>query len=552
MALRRPVRIRRDERGATTILAAASMMASLGCLAFAVDMGSIYFETRRLQGVADAAAIAAAADLSSADGAAATAITDSRLPSPVDRQVELGTYRPDGSVAPEQRFAVSEADPNAARVRLETDARLFFGVAALGRGAVRISRTATAARTNLASFSIGSRLAALQGGIANALLSALTGSSVNLSAMDYNALLSSDIDLFAFSEALQTELDLQAASFDDALAAEITTGRALSALANGLDGAGSRAAGDAVRKLVSTAAANRPVQLDKLIDLGPIGAQDKAANGQRVAVNAFDLARTMLELSNGNRQVALDLGASIPGVTKTSVKLSVGDRPSNSPWIAVTDKGEPIVRTAQTRLYIEVEVLPAGSALGVASVRLPLYIELAEAEAKLSAIDCRRRAQGGATLLVRPSIGHASIADLFPNDISNHKAPLVEGPARIVSAPLVSVAGKARIDLTAQEWKSVSFTAADIAARRVKTVSSESLVQGIVTSLVQQLQLTVNVLGLGLGTGLVGPLVQNTLAPVAPALDGVINALTGMLGIHLGQADVRMNGVRCGVPALVA
>lgn len=541
----------RHAGGGVTMMAAASLTAGLGCLALAVDLGSIYFETRRLQGIADAAAIAAAADLPRADLAAEAAVDANRLAFPVERRVETGTWRPDPAIAPSARFNPSSIDVNAARVTLTTDARLFFGVAALGRNHVRIERTAAAARSNLASFSIGSRLLALQGGVVNGLLSALTGSQVNLSVMDYDALASADIDLLAFSDALRTELDLTAASYDQALSAELTTGQALNIVATVLDGTSATAAA-AVRELSATQAALRPIRLDRIIDLGPIGAQDRSGKGAAVNINAFDLARTMLELSNGNRQVQLDLGANIPGLTKTSVKLAIGDRPADSPWLAVTAKGEPIVRTAQTRIYIEAEALPSGSLLGIANVRLPLLVELAEAEAKLAAVDCSNRRAGGATLLVRPSIGHAAIADIFPSDISNHKQPLVEGPARIIAAPLVSVTGKARVDLTAPQWKSVAFTAPEIAARSIKTVSSDSLVQGLTLSLVKQLDLNVNIIGLGLGLAPVSQLVGNTLAPVAPALDGLINSLTGLLGIHLGQADVRVNGVRCGVPALVA
>lgn len=542
--------LRRHQGGGVTTLAALSLTMGLGCLAFAVDLGSIYFETRRLQGAADAAAIAAAADLAHADAAAKTAVDANPMANPVTRKVELGVWRADPAVAPAQRFTPAKNDATAARVTLSTDARLFFGVAAFGRRSVRINRTAAAARSNLASFSIGSRLLALQGGVVNGLLSALTGSKVQLSVMDYQALASADVDLLAFSDALRTQLDLKAASYDEVLASDITAGQAMNAIATVLDGTTSAAAG-AVRNLSITAAATRPVRLDKLIDLGPIGAGDRAGKGASVKVNAFDLTRALLELSNGNRQVQLDLGASIPGLSKTTVKLAVGDRPADSPWLAVTAKGEPVIRTAQTRIYIETEVLPAGSLLGIANVRLPLFVELAEAEAKLSAIDCSDRRAGGATLLVRPSVGHAAIADLFPADISNHKQPMVEGPARIVSAPLVAVTGQARVDLTAPQWQSVAFTAPEIAARSVKTVSSDSLVQGLTLSLVQQLDLNVNILGLGLGVGPVTQLVGNTLAPVAPALDGVVNSLTGLLGIHLGQADVRVNGVRCGVPALV-
>lgn len=543
----------RDSRGAVTAISAVSMTACLGCLAFAVDMGSVYFESRRLQGSADAAALSAAADLPDAQAAADAAVAANRWGRAVDARVETGRYRADPAIPAHARFTAQTTDRDAARVTLETDARLFFGIAALGRDSVRISRTATAARANLASFTIGSRLLALEGGIANALLGALTGSQVKLSVMDYNALVGADIDLLAFSDALRTELDLQAASFDEALAAEITTGRAINVIARALDANGSASSATAIRQLAAGASTTTPIRLDRLIDLGPIGAQDRVSGSQSIRVNALDLARSVLELSNGKRQVQLDLGATVPGLVKTTITLAIGDRPADSPWLTVTHRGEPVIRTAQTRLYIDAQVAPAGALLGIASVRLPLFVELAEAEAKLDDISCAaNRASATVSLLVRPAIGHAAITDIFPADISDHRQPLVEGPARIVSAPLVAVSGQARVDLTGPGWQEVDFSSADIAARTVKTVSSNSLVQGVVLSLVKKLNLTVNVAGLGLGTSAVSGLVGVTLAPAAPALDGVVNSLTALLGIHLGQADVRVNGVRCGVPALVA
>src|SRR5690606_16386363 len=105
----------RHAGGGITALAAASLAAGLGCPAFAVDLGSIYFETRRLQGIADAAAIAAAADLPRADLAARAAVDANPMANPIDRHVETGIYRPDPAIAPADRFSPSATDINAAR-----------------------------------------------------------------------------------------------------------------------------------------------------------------------------------------------------------------------------------------------------------------------------------------------------------------------------------------------------------------------------------------------------------------------------------------------------
>src|SRR3546814_6706557 len=67
-------------------------------------------------------------------------------------------------------------------------------------------------------------------------LSALTGSTVNLSVMDYEALASADIDLLAFSEALRTELDADVLTFGQTLDSQVTLPQALSALASASNG----------------------------------------------------------------------------------------------------------------------------------------------------------------------------------------------------------------------------------------------------------------------------------------------------------------------------
>jgi uncharacterized membrane protein len=46
-------------------------------------------------------------------------------------------------------------------------------------------------------------------------------------------------------------------------------------------------------------------------------------------------------------------------------------------------------------------------------------------------------------------------------------------------------------------------------------------------------------------------LVGTTLSLAAPALDAVIGQVTALAGVRVGEADVWVNGVRCGTPVLV-
>src|SRR3546814_7456007 len=104
-----------------------------------------------------------------------------------------------------------------------------------GRRAFTIRRSATAAQTRMASFAIGSRLASIDGGVLNALLSGLTGSSISLKALDYRALAGADVDLFAWLDALRTQAHVSAGSYDELLGTSVAVGDALAAAASVTD-----------------------------------------------------------------------------------------------------------------------------------------------------------------------------------------------------------------------------------------------------------------------------------------------------------------------------
>jgi uncharacterized membrane protein len=85
----------------------------------------------------------------------------------------------------------------------------------------------------------------------------------------------------------------------------------------------------------------------------------------------------------------------------------------------------------------------------------------------------------------------------------------------------------------------------------VKTVATNDIANGLASSVLRNIDIRVNVLGLGLSAGLLTSTLGNTLSAAAPALDLVVNQVTALAGVHLGQADVRVDGVRCGTPVLV-
>jgi uncharacterized membrane protein len=125
--------------------------------------------------------------------------------------------------------------------------------------------------------------------------------------------------------------------------------------------------------------------------------------------------------------------------------------------------------------------------------------------------------------------------------------------ANIVNAGIIKVTGNAQIAATNASDIMLQFSYADVAAKTIKTAETANFTETIVTSLLQNLNLKVSVVGLGIGlptTGAVKTLVASTLAGVASPLDAVLYSLLNTLGVHLGEADVRLHGIRCGAAVL--
>lgn len=552
----RPLRtLLRDERASVSVIAAVSTTTLLGAAALAVDVGSVFLESRKLQGVADLAAISAARDIGRANAAAEATVAANGLDKPVSVAVQLGGYRADRDIAPAARFQAGATNPSAARVTLESEADLYFGQILLGRPTLTIRRQATAARADLASFSIGTRLASLQGGIANQLLSGLTGSTVSLSVMDYESLAQANVDLLRYVEALRVRSAVDAGSYDQVLKSDLSTGEALEVLSDLLQEDGDLRAANALSKLSVAAGDGAPAKLNALLDLGPYRDQDHAScsGRSRVEVGAMDLANALLVLAGEGRQVKLDLGASIPGVADLDAWLAVGERPNNSPWLTVDRDGGVIVRTAQSRVYAKAKALGALGALGIQPVTVPVLVEVASGEAKLSAMECPESLSAqAATLAVRPGVGRLVIGEVDTSKLNNFKQALTVSPAKIVDLGPVKATAQSSVNIGGLTWKTARFTRADIDQGTIKTVATDDIAHATVSSLLGNTTLNVNVLGRGLGLGVITSAISGVVTAVAAPLDGVLNTLTGLLGVRLGEADVRVNGLRCRDAALVA
>lgn len=540
----------RERRGGVGVFVACAMPLLVSFAAFAVDYGTVQLDARRLQGVADAAALAGATapDAAQADAAVRALVAASWTKATVVRTVS-GRYRADPQIAMAQRFAPG-GNGDAAQVQVATDSPTYFA-SFFGIPSVRIVRQATAQRRAAASFSVGSRLIGLDGGMLNALLSALTGRTITLGVFDHRALIESNVDVFTLLDRVKLRANLSVNDYGELLSADVRVSDVFGALSDTLSASGEAGAAGAVAR-VNGAVGGQLIRLGALIDAGPFAKQASGGTGAaRMPVLPF--MTTVLE-TNGPRRLALDLGTTVPGVASLKMQVAVGERAQSSPWLAVTDKGETIVRTAQARLYAHARLAPTllPGLSSLASIDLPLFVQAAGAEARLKTIDCSGSPRS-VTIEGRVSALDAAIGTVDESKLDDFSRTIQPAAARILNTLVIDVDASARVSLGAAEpWQERRFTQAMIDGGSAQTIRSSALVQGVVVSLTRNVTLTPRLLGfLPLPVSSLLSAVSQSLSGVAAPLDDVLNAVAGGLGLGIGEADLRVNGLRCGNAVLV-
>ncbi len=544
-----------DQRGNIAILAGLFLTVIIGFGALSIDIGKSFTERRRAQGSTDLAALAAVTDLNLAAKAASATIHRNNYPATTPVTVDLGVYTADASVAPSARFKVTGASgANAVRVTLQTSTPLHFGRALTGKDSFRIQTQAIATQSAFASFAIGSRLLKLDGGLLNAALGGMLGSNLSLSVMDYQSLADAKLDLFDFSNAVGTRARITGPTYDSILKSDVRAGAITQALEDSGKGAYSPTS-SAVRALDKISDAVRgssnKLPMGSLVDLGPYKTMTRGEKPKfGVSASALDMVTATAQLANGQNQVAVGLDVNIPGIAGAVMKLSIGERPVGTSWVTVGAAGAS-VHTAQTRLLLIVDVNGAGS---IASVKLPIYLEIASATAKLNSVSCGfpDASTSTVTLGVTPAVIDAWIGDVSAADFVNFKRAPSPSAAQLISTPLLRVSGRAHATVTNMSATPVTFSNADISRQAKKTVGTSDFTASLLSRLFRDLSLDVAVLGLGIGLpGAVTAQVGNILANAARPIDQLLASVLSTVGVGLGQADVWVLGVRCDGAVLV-
>lgn len=573
----------RDTRANVATLFALFLPIMIGCLALAVDYGNLTLQDRKLQKAADLASIVAAADIVNAEEAVAKffalnnhniavetedgLLLDERYLTEeeyIDQQkrgvarLVRGRYYPDPSIAANLRFVEMETSPDAAKVTIRKEGNIYFG--SLFTDAPELFAVGTASSEKLAGFSVGSRLASLNGGILNSLLGGLLGTTISLKAMDYEALLDADVDVLAFMQTLATRLDLTALTYDEILATDLTLPQLLSTirLTSGVP-----PTVQAVLKTLETATSKNAetIRLDRILNLDAKNALTLATDAPwDMKIGVLEIITAAAALANGENQIAVDTGLSLPPLTNLSVSLAIGEPPVGTPSHALGPIGTA-VRTAQTRLKVSFE-LDINLIVLRTRLRVPLYVEVAHAEARLADIQCSPSSpnSGSVTIDAMPGVLEVALGEVDDSVLSTFSEEARVTPAKMIDVDgllSISLEGMAHIEGQNLRPSRLRFSDSDIHQARVKSVSTRNLLGSVTGSLLENLELEAKVLGGSLlgGTLLNGPLVQGTvktlLAGLTAPIDELLYNVLALAGVKIGEADVRVTGVSCERPVLV-
>lgn len=552
LPVRRPAKtggFRARQRGAIGLFGVLNLLLALIFTAMAVDAGRLWFERRKVQAVADIAALEAARNLGCGGNpgnalAAAQAAAD-RNGFTGDLSVAVGGLT---TVDGLRQFNADTSNESAHVVATKSvPASLVLG--GLFGQTTRMSAEATArGEPAHATFSAGSYLARVSAtdkdaNLLSALLGSLLGSSLSLDVLSYQGLASTEVNLLQLVKA-----SASVGTVEELLAADLTVADVIGLTATALSqqGAVDASVTAAMQSLLTATVNNLDVRLGEVLDVSMPGS-DAAA---KVGINVFDLVTTTILVANKEHAVSLPLSVDLGGLLNVNVSVDI----ISPPQIAVGPPG----RNAATGLWctqartaqLGVTASVVANVLGLANIDLGLGVQLAQGEAHLETLDLTP----GATQAVIGATPGIAALSLTNADGS--------GPAMIKLLGLTIATISLDLPIQPSSPADLVFPIDSPVAEHLPTATqsvSSSIGDSLETALsnpdVIHIELLPDSLGplLDLLLGLLGlslndileDLLGEVLAPLLGFIGGaVLDPLLKLLGIQLGGLDVTIQNIQ--------
>lgn len=371
------------QRGAIGLIAVGVLAFVLMCTLLVVDSGRLYLEKRKLQGVADTAALEAVSRngtcLTGLTAAAYAGQSVARNNFVVGNGNTLVTLCGAVTTGASGRrvFAANPAVSSAIQVVVSktVTTSLASGVWALVSGDpvslnTTLTATAVAASTpTLAQLTINSTVGSVdsaKASLLNPLFTGLLGGNVSLTLAGWNGLLNTDINLLSYLNQLAINLNVAAGNYTQLLNTNVTASQLIQAAITVLTANGATA--DVLTALGSlqVAAINQtPLTLGQILQL-QTGTTAAALNAN---LQVFQLIQGVVQLSNSKSAAAATLPVSLLGLANITTQVKVIEPPQLSaignPVLAAANPLGPnkiYVRTAQVRTQVTIS-LPVLSGL---------------------------------------------------------------------------------------------------------------------------------------------------------------------------------------------
>ncbi|MDF1726245.1 MAG: TadG family pilus assembly protein [Sulfitobacter sp.] len=574
-----------QEEGAIAVIVALSLTVLLAFAALGVDVAALYRDRAALQATSDLSALSAVADLPQAEARATAAATRNGRRAGTVAGVERGRFLRNPELPPETRFTALPADAegaNAVRIRLSDQSPLYFAQIMTVEKDVTLTGLALAVRTGAASFSLSSHLLRLEAAGLSEALSARFGAKVQISAGQMQVLGETYVDLAELMKQLGEEAGLGSRNPAAILDATTTPADLLSALRSLLpDGA------SGVLGAVQSLAPADDFPLEALA--GGIDTQLGLTVVEFLAevdLSALDVLHAIAGQQSVTHPIDVSAGLAQPGVLETTARLTAGEPPARSGWIALGERGVQLHRAAariETRLSLAPDLLGVlGAGVSVTDLSLPIIAEVAGATARLAEIDCT--ADHPQDLAARFVTAHrpldpangAAVAALYLGDIAGGVpatgpidpraldfADILELSLSIPLplVPDINIAGvtlqaRSHVTLGRSQEESILFTKQDVREGRTRRNfgSAEVLSTGLAGLLdPANTELRLKPGQEGLLSGVAGPLLsgvmnllpQMLLTELAGPVDQVLDATLAEAGIRLGEGELTLTGHHC-------
>jgi uncharacterized membrane protein len=382
------------QRGAIGLMAAATLSLAVVMLLLVVDTGRLYMEQRKLQRVVDNAALEAVSrggnclpGLSAASYAGQSAVRNGYV---VDASNTLATTCGTLVTAASglRTFAVDATQMAAVKVVASRTVITSFagGVQALFSGTpvslnttLNASAVAAKPQPTVAQLNIRSTLASIdtaQSSILNPLFSGLLGGNVNLTALGWDGLLNTDINLLKYLDQLAINLNVAAGNYTQLLNTQATVTQLIQAAATVVQLNGATAQVITALGQLQVAAINAaPVKLGDILQLQT----GTTAAGLDANLQLLQLIQGVVQLANSKSAVAATLPISVLGLANVTVRVKVIEPPQFSaigdPARAKVNPTGPdriYVRTAQVRTMLSVSLPVLSGVTGLTNAVLGL------------------------------------------------------------------------------------------------------------------------------------------------------------------------------------